>query len=68
MTAAQMIAESTATDSTIHAAYSEALHRSLLVECEDTTERDTDDGTVSEYWGTTEDGGEWRVHLTAAAS
>ena len=31
----------------------------LLVECED----HVDAGSVTEYWGTTDDGAEWRVHM-----
>lgn len=39
------------------------LRGDLLVACEDWTSRDTERGEVSEYWGTTDDGDEWRVHL-----
>lgn len=59
MTAAQMIAESTATTTTIHAAWSADLATDLLVECDDSV--DTDERV--EFWGTTENGAEWRVHL-----
>jgi len=34
----------------------------LVQECEDSAETDV----AEEFWGTTEDGGEWRVHLEHA--
>lgn len=55
-----LIQESVSQTSIAHAAYTEALHEDLLVECEDSTEN----GAVVEYWGTTESGQAWRVHLT----
>ena len=58
-TAADLIARSTRTTTIVHAAYDADLAAELELECDDSA--DTPD--VSEYWGTDEDGEEWRVHL-----
>ena len=40
----------------------DATHTALLCECEDSAQN----GDVTEYWGTTESGSEWRVHVRTA--
>jgi hypothetical protein len=59
-TGAALIDESVSQTAIAHATYSETRNKDLLVECEDSTEN----GPVVEYWGTTETGATWRVHLT----
>lgn len=46
-----------------HADYSDDLALDLMIACDDWVES----GTVCEYWGTTDNGDEWRVHLRGAA-
>lgn len=56
------IAQSIATNSIVHLSGDESVHLDLLAECDDSVEN----GTVTEYWGTTDEGYEWRVHVSAA--
>ncbi len=60
-TAATLIERSIRNTEIVFAAYSADLADDLLVECEDSTEASDE---VIEFWGTTEGGAEWRVHLT----
>ena len=60
MTAEQAIAESAAHDKVVRLEWDVFLEWDLLMECEDHGAN----GGVTEYWGTTDDGNEWRVHLT----
>lgn len=62
--AAALIEESVMQTMIAHATHTEALHGDLLVECEDWAEH----GHVVEYWGTTDSGSTWRVHLTREES
>lgn len=39
----------------------------LSVECEDWTENKADGALIREYWGTDEDGDEWRIHVQSDA-
>ena len=66
--AASLIRESASNDTIVHVTsgdcYSagcefDALQGALLVECED----DVEANGVREFWGATEDGHEWRVHV-----
>lgn len=59
MTVAQAIETSVRETRIVHLAGIEDAS-DLLIECEDSVQVDG----VTEYWGTTADGGEWRVHLT----
>lgn len=40
------------------------LYGDLLVECADWTSFDDGGGETFDFWGTTDDGAEWRVYLT----
>jgi hypothetical protein len=57
--AKQLIAESIRYSKIAMADYSGDLADELLVRSEDSVQN----GTETEYWGTTDDGDEWRVHL-----
>lgn len=57
--AADLIAHSVLHDTIAHAKHSDALAEELFCLCDD----DVDHGHVEEFWGTTDDGYEWRVHL-----
>lgn len=59
-TVADLISQSIRSNEIAHAPYSAELAEALSVECEDSAEASE---TVVEYWGTTEGGSEWRVHL-----
>lgn len=54
------IADSAAEDRVIRLPYSDALHEALLAHGDDSVETETE----VEHWGTTDEGSEWRVHLT----
>ena len=58
-TSAAAIARSVSHDEIVHLDHDAAVAADLLVACEDSTTSDTE----AEYWGTTEDGHEWRVHM-----
>ena len=59
MTAAQAIEQSIMQTETVDLPYYEAVALDLLVECDDSV----DGNAVTEYWGTTDDGEQWRVHM-----
>jgi hypothetical protein len=59
MTAADAIRQSAQQTETVTLDYDAAIAADLLVECEDST----DGNTATEYWGTTDTGAEWRVHM-----
>lgn len=61
-TARDLIARSISHTEIARADYSEELHAALAIECDDYT--DTNSGY--DYWGTDEDGSEWRVELAVA--
>jgi hypothetical protein len=58
-----LIQRSIAYNEIAHADHSDDLALDLLIACDDWVAS----STVSEYWGTTENGEEWRVHLHGAA-
>ena len=62
MTTDQAIARSVSHTEIVHLPYSLADESALTAECEDSV--DCPDRV--EFWGTTEDGSEWRVHLDRA--
>lgn len=66
---ARAIAESAAENRIVILAWTEDRHAALARECEDTVQA-SPRGTVDtyEYWGTDEDGDEWRVHLVRDTS
>lgn len=59
MTAEQAIDRSASHTETVYLSYDAALAEDLLVECDE----NNDTLLFVEFWGTTEDGNEWRVHL-----
>jgi hypothetical protein len=62
--AQQAIDQSIAETSIIHLPYDADAAETLLAECEDWTEGNTE----TEYWGADSDtGAEWRVHMAAEA-
>lgn len=61
-TVAQAIEQSVAQDETVHIEWTAEAAADLAVECDDSAETET----VVEYWGTTEDGATWRIHLDRA--
>ncbi|MCC6994797.1 MAG: hypothetical protein IT370_09330 [Deltaproteobacteria bacterium] len=63
MRAAVLIDRSVSHHEIAHAPYSEALADALALECDD----GADTEMVREFWGTTDDGDAWRVHLDRAA-
>lgn len=60
MEAQDLIERSVSHTEIARAAWSEELAAALLLESEDSVETEE----VVEYWGTREDGAEWRVHLS----
>lgn len=62
-TATDLIARSVSHTEIVTAAYDAEIAAALEAACEDSVEANDD---VTEYWGTTEAGDEWRVHLTGA--
>lgn len=60
MTAEQMIERSISHTEIVTAPYAQELAEALSRESEDSV----DAGEVVEYWGTTDDGQEWRCHLS----
>lgn len=62
VTATKLIADSISTNSIIHAEWNGELADTLSAESEDYAES----ADVVEYWGTDDDGNEWRVHLDKA--
>lgn len=64
MTAAtSLIERSTSHTEIAHAEWSPTLAADISAECDDSVAASAD---VMEYWGTDEDGAEWRVHLTGS--
>jgi hypothetical protein len=61
MTAAEAIARSTSHNEIVTLPREHSLEVDLIVESEDSAEN----GSITEYWGTTESGSEWRVHLVS---
>lgn len=61
--ASDAIARSISHTETIHLPYDADAMMDLLVECEDSTESETE----TEYWGTDETGNEWQVHVAREA-
>lgn len=59
MTAQQAIETSIMENRTVHLDYDAATMQELLVESDDSADSETE----TEYWGTTEEGSEWRVHV-----
>jgi len=64
-TAAALIARSISHTEIASATWSTELAAALDIECDDGVDASN---TVTEYWGVTLDGDEWRVHLTGARS
>ena len=62
MTAEQAIDRSASHSECVVIPYSEDTFQMLCVECDE----NSDVGTHWEFWGTTEDGNEWRVHVDPA--
>lgn len=60
MTAMDLIERSVSHTEIVSADWTAELAEELDLECEDSLEASE---TTVEYWGTTDDGGEWRVHL-----
>jgi hypothetical protein len=58
-TVTTLIERSAATDSVVHADYTDELADALETVCEASVEN----GPVTEYWGCDSDGDTWRVHL-----
>lgn len=58
-TASDLISRSVSHNEIVTVDYTDDLAESLLVCCEDNTHGNTE----IEYWGTTDDGNDWRVHL-----
>ena len=68
MTAEQMIQQSVAQGETVIAPWvAETAYDLDLASKREGDSVHDEDRDVAEYWGTTEDGDEWRVHLTGAA-
>lgn len=64
-TTAQLIAKSVARNTVVHVQGTPEMHDALTVECEDSVQTHDQDGLdLTEYWGTTDDGAEWRIHVT----
>lgn len=63
MTAQQAIALSIQEGRIIHLAYTVDLGAELTLACEDGAEHPLAEPRIDEYWGTTDAGHEWRVHL-----
>lgn len=65
MTAAFAIQQSIRQDEIVVLPYSDGLAGDLFIECDGCAERPATDISyaVIEYWGKTEDGFNWRVHL-----
>jgi propanediol utilization protein len=61
MTAQQAIEQSVRQDEIVHIEWSSEAEETLLAECD----ASVDAYGVTEYWGTTEDGHDWRVHVSA---
>ena len=61
MNALDLIARSISHTEITHAEWTEQRAADLLAESDDSVENA--DQNVIEYWGTDEDGNEWRVHL-----
>lgn len=59
-TATDLIARSVSHSEIVWADWTSDLASDLLVECEDNVEASE---TVHEFWGVTDNGDEWRVHL-----
>lgn len=63
-TAKDAINESISTDSIVHVLSLDVVQIELLRECENWSETGEDEnGAIYEYWGTTDDGDTWRVHV-----
>lgn len=63
-TAKDLIAQSIRRDEITHAPHTVALHDELLILCGDYVEN----LPTVEFWGETDDGQEWRVHLDGFGS
>jgi hypothetical protein len=61
-TAADAIARSISHNEIVNIAFDASASKALRTACDDSV--DTED--VTEYWGTTEDGYDWRVHMARA--
>lgn len=59
MTTSDAITQSVRTNSIVTMDHDASSYETLLVECDDHVEN----GDVEEFWGTTESGDEWRVHM-----
>lgn len=66
--AAKLIARSISHDEAVTVEYDAEIATALEALCEDSVDGAGLDGDVTEYWGTTEAGDEWRVHLTSASA
>lgn len=65
LTAAKLISESIDQNKIVHVEGTPELHDELLEESDDHVSTHDEEGLVlTEYWGTTEEGGEWRIHVT----
>lgn len=62
-TAFDLITRSVSHTDIVHADWTADLAEALSIECEDSVEASD---TVVEFWGTDEDGGDWRVHLSGS--
>lgn len=63
MTARQAIACSIAQNTIVHIDHSYEERQVLLARCDDYVDADE----VSEFWGTTESGEDWRVHVRSSS-
>jgi len=59
-----LITESVTHDQIAHATATPELLADLTAQCDDSVQNDD----VMEFWGTRDDGEEWRVHLTTGLS
>lgn len=58
------IAQSIATNSIVHMEGDADVIDALAAYCDDSAER----ANVLEYWGTDDDGNDWRIHVVAAST
>ena len=60
MNAEGAISRSVSHNETVHLAFGAEAISTLMVECDNNVEN----GDAHEFWGTKEDGSEWRVHVS----
>lgn len=67
-TASNLIHLSVRQNCIVHHPYDASISYDLLTSSDGDVHHGRGPDTVHEYWGTDEDGDNWRVHLTGAAS